>query len=210
MDKHTTKHNAKLLETLNKHREQFVTSGTLESAASRELENLITACPNTWAYRSTPERFQIAGHIPLTDVMASAFLVDETTQRVVLLDHMKLNEWIQPGGHADGNPNLLQIAQEEAAEETTLTNLATPLGELPLYMAMHIFAANGPFKHPKRSIHVLYLCTTTTPEAAKLLETDKHRELRWFTVDEIFNDSRTNNNYVLKTCAERWQQLKLS
>ena len=34
----------------------------------------------------------------------------------VLLHHKKLNRWLQPGGHADGNGNLFEVALHEASE----------------------------------------------------------------------------------------------
>ena len=37
--------------------------------------------------------------------------------------HRQLNRWLQPGGHADGNPDLLYVAINEAREETGLTKL---------------------------------------------------------------------------------------
>ncbi len=38
-----------------------------------------------------------------------------------MLHHAKLNKWLQPGGHADGDENLLRVAQKELDEETGLT-----------------------------------------------------------------------------------------
>ena len=35
-------------------------------------------------------------------------------QAAVLLHHKKLDQWFQPGGHVDGNPNLLESALREA------------------------------------------------------------------------------------------------
>jgi len=37
--------------------------------------------------------------------------------------HKKLNRWLQLGGHADGNENLLEVAMNEAKEESGLTSL---------------------------------------------------------------------------------------
>ena len=35
--------------------------------------------------------------------------------------HRQLDLWVQPGGHADGNENLLEVAINETKEETGLT-----------------------------------------------------------------------------------------
>lgn len=56
-------------------------------------------------------------------ITGSAWLVDESGKNVLLTHHRKLNIWIQPGGHSDGNSNILEVALQEAVEETGLTQL---------------------------------------------------------------------------------------
>lgn len=53
----------------------------------------------------------------------SAWIVDAPRRRVLLTHHRKLDKWLQPGGHADGDPDLLAVALREAREETGLTRL---------------------------------------------------------------------------------------
>jgi 8-oxo-dGTP pyrophosphatase MutT (NUDIX family) len=65
------------------------------------------------AYRETVE-----GHLT-----ASAWIVNRTGDRVLLMHHRKLNKWIQPGGHADGDWDLPFVAFREASEETGLSSL---------------------------------------------------------------------------------------
>lgn len=54
----------------------------------------------------------------------SAWLVDAGGQRVLLTHHRKLDRWLQLGGHADGDPDLMRVALREAAEESGLPGLA--------------------------------------------------------------------------------------
>ncbi len=61
------------------------------------------------------ERSLLKGHLT-----ASAWVVDPGRKRVVLLLHTKLGLWLQAGGHADGNPDLLEVALQEVREETGL------------------------------------------------------------------------------------------
>jgi len=53
----------------------------------------------------------------------SAVVVDEAGERTLLLHHAKLDRWLQPGGHADGDGNLANVAWREATEETGLVGL---------------------------------------------------------------------------------------
>jgi 8-oxo-dGTP pyrophosphatase MutT (NUDIX family) len=63
-------------------------------------------------------RDHMPGHIT-----GSALIIDESRQYTLLTHHAKLNRWLQPGGHADGDENILNVALREAEEETGLKNL---------------------------------------------------------------------------------------
>ncbi|GAA0911734.1 NUDIX hydrolase [Rothia nasimurium] len=54
----------------------------------------------------------------------SAWLVSADGERVLLMHHRKLQRWLQPGGHADGDADLAHVALREAEEETGLRDLA--------------------------------------------------------------------------------------
>jgi len=64
-------------------------------------------------------RERAAGHFT-----ASAWLVASEGARVLLTHHRKLGLWLQLGGHADGDSNLVRAALAEAREESGLDALA--------------------------------------------------------------------------------------
>ncbi|MGD8593418.1 MAG: NUDIX hydrolase [Gammaproteobacteria bacterium] len=53
-------------------------------------------------------------------VTGSAWVVSPDREQVLLMHHRKLNQWFQPGGHADGDADILRVALRECAEETGL------------------------------------------------------------------------------------------
>lgn len=53
----------------------------------------------------------------------SSWLVSADGTRVLLMHHRKLDRWLQPGGHADGDPELVRVALREAQEETGVAGL---------------------------------------------------------------------------------------
>ncbi len=53
----------------------------------------------------------------------SAWVVDPARRRTLLTHHRKLDKWLQLGGHADGEPDLLAVALREAQEESGLTRV---------------------------------------------------------------------------------------
>ena len=61
--------------------------------------------------------------LPTGHVTGSAWLVDASESRVLLTHHKKLNKWIQLGGHADGDSNVLRVAMREAKEESGLRSI---------------------------------------------------------------------------------------
>lgn len=60
-------------------------------------------------------RDNIFGHFS-----ASAFLVNKKRNKMIVVYHIINDGWIYPGGHADGDDNLLSIAVREVEEETGL------------------------------------------------------------------------------------------
>jgi len=64
------------------------------------------------------ERSLAEGH-----VTGSAWILDQSGEKTLLTHHRKLNLWLQPGGHADGNSDVLAVAMQECLEETGLTSL---------------------------------------------------------------------------------------
>jgi len=53
----------------------------------------------------------------------SAWIVDAKRRRTLLTHHLKLEKWLQLGGHADGDGDLLAVALREGREESGLATL---------------------------------------------------------------------------------------
>ncbi|MEL6560039.1 MAG: NUDIX hydrolase [Bacteroidota bacterium] len=51
----------------------------------------------------------------------SCWVTNSQLDKVLLLHHAKLDRWLQPGGHADGDQNLLSVAMKELSEETGIS-----------------------------------------------------------------------------------------
>ncbi len=85
------------------------------------------------------ERNNRSGHFT-----GSAWVMDKTREWFLMTHHRKLNLWLQLGGHADGNKNLLEVAINEIKEESGLTKLKTvssqifdlDIHEIPKYSTM--------------------------------------------------------------------------
>ena len=48
----------------------------------------------------------------------SAWIISPDKSNILMTHHKKLGKWIQLGGHADGESDLLKVALREATEES--------------------------------------------------------------------------------------------
>lgn len=67
------------------------------------------------SFDDTLTRDNIFGHFT-----ASAFIVNKERNKMVVVYHIINDDWIYPGGHADGEEDLLKVAVREVEEETGL------------------------------------------------------------------------------------------
>ena len=104
-----------------------------EDIAKCQALRFIEAHPNSL------ERSCLLGHLT-----SSAWLVTPDRRSTVLAHHKKLNRWLQPGGHADGNGNLFEVALDEASEETGLSlSIFTPVTSLIFDIDVHKIPKRG-------------------------------------------------------------------
>ncbi|HRG16727.1 MAG TPA: NUDIX hydrolase [Pseudomonadota bacterium] len=72
---------------------------------------------------------------------ASSWLVSADGARALLMHHRKLDRWLQPGGHADGDTDLPRVALREAEEETGLRDLTVV--DTPFDLDAHVIPVRG-------------------------------------------------------------------
>lgn len=65
------------------------------------------------------ERTLTKGH-----VTGSAWVVNADGSEILLTHHRKLDRWLQLGGHADGDSDVLRVAMTEAEEESGLSGFS--------------------------------------------------------------------------------------
>ena len=91
---------------------EYSPSFSEEAGAVAQFSDFLQSHPSVF------ERSHVQGHFT-----GSAWLVSADGERVLLMHHRKLNRWLQPGGHADGDTDLARVALREAWEETGVTGL---------------------------------------------------------------------------------------
>jgi 8-oxo-dGTP pyrophosphatase MutT (NUDIX family) len=122
------------------------------------------------------QRTHLPGHLT-----GSAWIVNRKRSQVILVHHAKLNRWMQPGGHADGDENILNVALKEAQEETGLTNL-TILLKHPFDVDIHRIPVRKDF--PEHFHYdVRFLLEADDKEPLKVSE--ESHDVKWISLDEI-------------------------
>ena len=131
----------------------------------------------------------------LYDYTTSAFIMHPTEPKILLLLHIRLGKWLQPGGHVELNENPLQALHHELIEETGLqpndydiiepaeqpniTNKNTNLLPLPFFFNDHLFKQGESHRH----IDICYLIKAKTTKLTK--DPDGASEIAWLSINEI-------------------------
>jgi len=135
------------------------------------MQNLITRYPHQCFNRD----------LALGHFTASAFIVDQKFNKAVLVHHKKLNRWLQPGGHADGNQNLLQVAIKEANEETGLYDLRLCKGTF-FDLDIHLIPANTKEQaHFHYDVRYLFIADENRPLAVS----EESHDVQWISFGAI-------------------------
>lgn len=111
----------------------------------------------------------------------SALVVDPTTREVLLLFHAKVQRWLQPGGHADGDADLAHVALREAQEETGIGGLrvVTPAVDLDV----HTFHHTGGTEPDHLHLDVRHL--VLAPPGAQPVGNHESEHIRWVAPDDL-------------------------
>jgi len=140
---------------------------------AREREALSAITSFVAANRACFERTLPEGH-----VTGSAWVLSEDGRSVVLLYHRKLERWLQPGGHADGDPDVARVALREAREETALPSLRLDNSAI-FDVDVHEIPTRG--TEPEHLHYdVRFLCRASRAETP--MPSDESRDARWVTL----------------------------
>ncbi|MBC3786955.1 NUDIX hydrolase [Spirosoma utsteinense] len=121
-------------------------------------------------------------------ITGSAWIVSPDRQQVLLIHHRKLDRWLQPGGHADGDSDVAAVALREAQEETGLTSLQLvedATGNVPVFdVDIHTIPARGDI--PEHLHYDIRFLVEANPEEAFGFS-DEIKNIRWFSAKEAIS-----------------------
>ena len=129
------------------------------------------------------QRNHLPGH-----VTGSSWIIDQEKSHVLLVHHAKLNKWLQPGGHADGDENIVRVASREAEEETGLTSL--PLYSTSIFdLDIHKIPARPDFpEHLHYDIRFAFVASIRD----ELLISNESHDLQWIGLERVSDFTQRN------------------
>jgi 8-oxo-dGTP pyrophosphatase MutT (NUDIX family) len=140
---------------------------------------------------------------PPGHMTASSWIVDATRKFVLLTHHAKLNRWLQPGGHADGEQDLVAVARKEAMEETGLTSLTLLSPEI-YDIDIHVIPGRNEFpEHLHYDVRFLF----EADKDDRLIISGESHNLAWIPVADIA--ARSQNNQSMIRMAEKGEKFTL-
>lgn len=149
---------------------------------------------------------QTPGH-----VTGSAWILAPEGDAVLLTHHRKLDLWLQLGGHADGDPDVLAVARREGLEESGLPSLEwiDPLagahtgpgsGEeaaVPFDLDIHVIPARRDEpEHRHYDVRYAFRAPSRVVQVS-----DESHDLAWVPLGEI---ERYTDDASVRRMARKW------
>lgn len=182
-------HRRELLERLDAHRTRF-------------MEELGYLARSRAFIRTHPDCFRSdlwPGH-----VTGSAWVVNPRRDRVLLLHHRKHDQWFQPGGHADGDGDILRVSLRETAEETGLDPAHIRLVDDALFdVDIHSIPASA---HDPAHEHIDIRFLVEMDDDLPIPGNDESHQVRWVPLAQV---ARFNNNLSTHRMLEKTRRLRV-
>lgn len=159
--------------------------GMLQSYKTAFTEEQIFIAPflELLDHKDCFERTHLPGHIT-----GSAWIINREKTKTLLVHHAKLNKWVQPGGHADGDENVMRVALREVEEETGLSHLkpATDIFDVDI----HIIPERKEFP---THFHYDIRFMVTGDDREPLVVSEESHDVRWINLSDLeeFNAERS-------------------
>ncbi len=112
-------------------------------------------------------------------ITASALVMDDARERVLLTLHPKVGRWLQLGGHIErDDATLRDAARREAIEESGITEVT--MSVQPVRLDRHPVPCSG-----SMSVHLDVQYLAIVPNDAMAVRSEESDDLRWFALDAL-------------------------
>ena len=181
-------HRQELLQLLANHSTRFMDEAVYIDRARAFVE----------AHPDCFNREHLPGH-----VTGSAWVVSPNLQRILMMHHRKHDQWFQPGGHADGDADILRVALRETAEESGLDPDHVHLLDGAIFdVDIHTIPAS---EHGPQHEHVDIRFLVEIDDSLRVPGSDESHDVLWVRLNEV---SSYNNNRSTWRMTEKTRRLR--
>jgi 8-oxo-dGTP pyrophosphatase MutT (NUDIX family) len=121
---------------------------------------------------------------------ASAWVLNESENKLLMIYHNIYKSWSWTGGHADGEENLLEVAIREVQEETGITKVVPVTDNI---FSLEIITVDGHMKKGKYVSSHLHLNITFLLKAYEdetlVIKPDENSGVKWMDLEEAVSAS---------------------
>ena len=143
-------------------------------------------------------------------VSGSSWVVNPARTHVLLLHHRKLGMWLQPGGHADGDPDILRVILKETSEETGIPYEHIYLLDNNIFdIDVHTVHESA---HDIRHTHYDIRFLVEIDDALPIPGNNESHDICWVALHEVskFNNVLSLHRLMRKTLSlSKWQPPKI-
>lgn len=128
-------------------------------------------------------------------VTATGFVIDKHRRQTLLLHHRKLDIWLPPGGHCDGDSNVLRVALREVEEETGLSNINAVSKDV-FDIDIHLIPANK--KEPEHYHYDVRFLIEADRDEQIIVNKFESKDLKWIELEQLDLYTDMPSVFILK------------
>jgi len=130
------------------------------------------------------DRATLPGHLT-----TSAFVLSPDHEKILLIDHVVIGRWLQPGGHYEPAATFYASAAREAVEETGVQGLALHpwhrATDLPFAIDSHDVPGKPSRNEPAHIHHDLQYLFLADPDLPLVAQVEEVHAAAWKTVESL-------------------------
>lgn len=157
--------------------------GTIEPWDSLEGTHLNTT--RQWISSGAPLHRVRKPDVPPMHLVSYFVVLDDTSDRLLLVAHRKAGLWLPTGGHVEPDEDPWATVVRECQEELGIEAIASPLtGESPFFLT--VTDTRGPGVHTDVSLWYLLAADADTITS---YDEEEFSAIRWLTPDQVLAES---------------------
>tara|TARA_B100000678_G_scaffold1792_1_gene1542 strand:- start:201 stop:755 length:555 start_codon:yes stop_codon:yes gene_type:complete len=112
----------------------------------------------------------------------SAWIVSPDRSNILMTHHKKLGKWLQLGGHADGENDLLTVALREAKEESGIQQFRVLSEEIFDLDILEVPQINSELRHLHYDVRFLL---EADPGGEAVITSDESHDVSWIQIADV-------------------------